>query len=588
MGTQTKQTLKIFWDHARRLGFRPYFLFGGMIVVTLFRDATPLFYKNLVNFLVDHKVGDNIRPALNIITALFVLNICRVLLWRSINFVNNYFQSRVMADLTKTCYEYLQKHSIGFFNSNFVGSLVTKVKRYERAFEQLSDQFMFNLGRSVTEMGIIVGVLLYLYWPIGLLLLAWCLTYVLFAFFYSFYKLKYDIKRAQADTKTTAQLADTITNNFNIKIFANYKKEYQRFADVIEKQFRLRKKSWDIGTLGEIFQGLYMICAEFAFVYLALQWWNQGFLTIGDVVLVQAYLIRIFDQLWDTGKNIRAIYEALADANEMTEMLLEPHEVQDSLNAKKLKVNEGKIEIRRVTFGYEEQQKSKEEILRDFDLEIKAGERIALVGASGGGKSTIVKLLLRFFDIQKGSILIDGQNIAKVTQDSLRASIGFVPQEPILFHRTLLDNIRYARPEATDEEVYEAARVAHCHEFISHFPEGYQTYVGERGVKLSGGERQRVAIARAILKNAPILILDEATSSLDSESEMYIQDALSKLMKGKTTLVVAHRLSTIMQMDRILVINNGQVVEEGKHEELVKAKQGIYQKLWQIQAGGFA
>jgi ATP-binding cassette subfamily B protein len=331
-----------------------------------------------------------------------------------------------------------------------------------------------------------------------------------------------------------------------------------------------------------------MICAEFAFVYLALQWWNQGILTIGDVVLVQAYLIRIFDQLWDTGKNIRAIYEALADANEMTEMLLQPHEVQDAVNAKKLKVKEGKIQIQKVTFGYEEQQANGEEILKGFDLEIKAGERIALVGASGGGKSTIVKLLLRFFDIQDGSILIDGQNIAKVTQDSLRDNIGFVPQEPILFHRTLMDNIRYARPEASDEEVYKAAKVAHCHEFISHFPEGYQTYVGERGVKLSGGERQRVAIARAILKNAPILILDEATSSLDSESEMYIQDALSKLMKGKTTLVVAHRLSTIMQMDRILVINGGKVVEEGKHEELVKAKQGIYQKLWQIQAGGFA
>lgn len=585
MKTQTAQTIKIFWQHSKRLGVQPYVLFFGMVFVTILRVLNPLFYKHLVNFLAANNVSAGIGPAVKIITIILLVNIFRVTVWRIVNFVNNNFQSRVMADLARSCYEYLQKHSLGFFNSNFVGSLVTKVKRYERSFEQLSDQFMFNMGRALVEICVIVVILFLTYPPIAYLVLGWAVVYVLYTYFFARFKLPYDMRRADADTRTTAQLADTITNNFNIKIFSNYKKEFQRYKDVLENQFLLRRKSWHLGTIGEVFQGFYMIVAEFAFVYLALQWWNQGLITIGDVVLIQAYLLRIFDQLWDTGKNIRTIYESLADADEMTEILMTPHEVQDIPNAKALKVNGAKIEIKDVTFSYDNEN---EKVLKNFNLTIKPGERIALVGASGGGKSTIVKLLLRFFDLKEGSILVDGQDIAKVTQDSLRASIGFVSQDPILFHRTLLENIRYGNPKAPEDEVIAASKAAHCHEFISSLPEGYETFVGERGVKLSGGERQRVAIARALLKNAPILILDEATSSLDSESESYIQDALKNLMKGKTTLVVAHRLSTIMQMDRILVIDDGTIIEEGKHEELIKAKQGIYQKLWQIQAGGFS
>ena len=534
--------------------------------------------------LSQERMPEIATQALRLVVFIFVINLFQTAIRRASNFVNNYFQPKVMFDLTNTCYRYLQQHSLGFFNSSFVGSLVTKVRRYERSFEQIADQITFDLGRSLLDAIMILAVLLWQYRTFGLIVLAWCSVYVVFAYVYSIYKLPYDIKRAAADTQTTAQLADSITNNVNIKLFASYKTEYDRFGEVTDSQFRLRKKSWDLGTIGDTIQAVMMIVLELLIIYLAVSYWQEGALNVGDIALLQAYLANIFDKFWNTGKNIRNIYEALADGNEMTQILNTPHEIQDDLKAKILDVKNGTIEFKDVTFTYP----NGVNVFKHFNLHITPGERIAFIGPSGGGKSTITKLLFRFHNLDRGKILVDEQNIAKVTQNSLRSAFAFVPQEPILFHRSLLDNIRYAKPEASEEEVIRAAKLAHAHEFISSFPQGYESLVGERGIKLSGGERQRVAIARAILKDAKILVLDEATSSLDSQSELYIQDALKELMKGRTTLVIAHRLSTIMQMDRIVVIENGEIIEEGKHKELLKAKQGLYQKLWEIQAGGFA
>ena len=305
-------------------------------------------------------------------------------------------------------------------------------------------------------------------------------------------------------------------------------------------------------------------------------------LTVGDFVLIQAYLLTTFDRLISINRELRRFFDAFADSSEMAYILELPHGVQDARGARPLIVSEGAIAFTKVRFGFHPGKL----VLSDFNLSIAGGERVALVGPSGAGKSTVTKLLLRFFDIGEGSIAIDGQDISKVTQKSLRDAVSFVPQEPILFHRSLMENIRYGKRDATDDEVIAAAKKAHCHEFISGLPEGYGTYVGERGVKLSGGERQRVAIARAILKNSPILILDEATSSLDSESEAFIQDALEVLMKDKTVVVIAHRLSTIMKMDRIVVVEGGRVVADGSHKELLEGG-GLYHKLWSIQAGGF-
>jgi len=354
------------------------------------------------------------------------------------------------------------------------------------------------------------------------------------------------------------------------------------FRNAAEKFRKLQTFTWRINELNWGIQGLLFALLEVGIMYYALQLWKQGLLTIGDFALIQGFIAILFNQLWDIGRNIRDAYEAYADAKEMVEVLEEPHEIRDLKRAKKLKIRRGKIEFKDIDFAYPHSNN----VFSNFSLTIKPNERVAFVGYSGVGKSTITSLLFRFFDIQRGQILIDGQNTKRVTQESLRQSIAMVPQEAILFHRSILENIRYGKRDATDEDVIDAAKKAHCHDFILSLPNGYDTLVGERGIKLSGGERQRIAIARAILKDAPILVLDEATSSLDSESESLIQDALERLMKGRTTIVIAHRLSTILKMDRIVVLENGQVIDEGSHAQLSK-KRGIYKKLWDIQVGGF-
>jgi ATP-binding cassette subfamily B protein len=418
---------------------------------------------------------------------------------------------------------------------------------------------------------------------LGIIILVWTTVFLIINWFLAQYKLKYDILYSEADSKASGFLADTITNNVNVKLFNGFERELDDFNRLTEKVKKLRKIKWYLESTFEAIQGFLMIVLEIGMFYVAVILWRKGIITVGDFVLIQAYVLNIFNQVWGFGRTVRFIYESLADAEEMTVTLNTPHEIEDIKNAKQLKVTEGVVAFENVSFYYHETRK----IFENLNFNIERNQKIALVGPSGSGKSTIIKLLLRMHDISAGKISVDGQNISKVTQDSLWKNISLVPQDPILFHRSLLENIRYGKPEATEEEVRQAARLAHCDEFISAFPEKYETHVGERGVKLSGGERQRVAIARAILRNAPILVLDEATSSLDSESESLIQDALNNLMKNKTVIVIAHRLSTIMKMDRIIVLESGKIVEEGTHEELVKKPKGLYKKLWKFQAGGF-
>lgn len=584
MKNNTKQTLKIYWQHAVKYPWLFLICIIADILASLSTVIIPLYFREFFDVLsIGAKNASAVNELIRILVFIGLFLFLEFFFWRIAAWVNIPLETKVMANLSRTCFNYMHKHSFAYFNNNFVGSLVKRVNWFIRAFESLADKIVFNLLPTLTILIFAISVLIIKNFTLGMIMLSWFVIFMVVNALLTNYKLKFDIARSNAESESTAILADTVTNQTNVKLFCGYEREVSLFSSVIEKVRKLRLTAWNIDWLIHGTQGFLMLVLQVGLFYFAIKLWQNGLFTVGDFVLLQTYVLLIFDRIWNLGQVIRHLYQDLADAEEMTVILLTPHEIQDIKNAKDLIITAGEIEFRNVTFSYNQTR----EIINKFNLIVKPKEKLGVVGPSGSGKTTMIKLILRMYELTAGKILIDGQNIAKVKQESLWANASMVPQDPILFHRTLMENIRYGKPNATDEEVYDAARLAHCHEFIYEFPDGYNTYVGERGMKLSGGERQRVAIARAILRNAPILILDEATSSLDSESERLIQDALDNLMRDKTVIVIAHRLSTIMKMDRIVVIDGGQIVEEGTHQKLLRRRDGVYKKLWNLQAGGF-
>lgn len=584
MNNHTGLTLKIYWQHIKEYPWSGIITILATILASACSVVVTWYFKIFFDLLSLGTQAGQAASAL-VVALLWAAGweFTGWIFWRFSTFFASYFQAGVIADLSNTCFKYLHRHSFAFFNNNFVGSLVKRVNRFTRAFEDISDRMVYDVLQLLVKVVLILFVVFYRNLYLGFGLVVWIIVFLAVNWLFVRYKLPYDIKRSEADSNVSAILADTFTNQVNVKLFNGYEREVGYFGLAVKKLRSLRLLTWNFNNFFEAVQGFLTIVLEFGLFFAALHFWRKGLLTIGDFVLVQTYLVVIVIQIWNFGRVIQRVYESLAEAEEMTVMLNIPWEVKDVVSAQPLVVTQGRIEFQAVSFYYH----STRSIFKDFSLAVAPKEKIALVGPSGAGKSTITKLILRLYDVSQGKILIDGQDITRVSAESLWQNVGLVPQDPILFHRSLLENIRYGRPEATDEEIFQAAKLAHCHEFISEFPDGYNTFVGERGVKLSGGERQRVAIARAILRNAPILVLDEATSSLDSESEHLIQDALRNLMSNKTVVVVAHRLSTIMFMDRIVVIEEGKIVEEGTHQQLLKKRSGLYKKLWQLQAGGF-
>lgn len=583
MTTNVKQVLKVYWREVRNYKPLVFLMFIALGAATVIDLIIPIYYKNFFNFLTAPTAqSSTVQNLIKTLLLILAFNGAGWLIYRFTTFANDYFQPRIMADLIQRAYSYLQGHSYNFFTNRFVGALVRRVTKLPRAFEVFADRVYWNLfPLAIRVIGAVIVLFLFNH-TIAYILLAWTFFFIAINYFFALWKLKYDTRRSEKDTETTATLADALTNQTNIQLFNGHQFEFAKFRKVDEELRALQKFTWNLGSIIEAVQAGLFVTVEFILMYLAIKFWQEGRLTIGDFVLIQSYLLGLIGRLWDVGRHIRDLYESFADAKEIVEIMNTPHDIKDVPQAKPLQISDGKIEFADVSFSFNRTRK----VLQDINLTIKPGEKLALIGPSGAGKTSMVKLLFRLYDADRGKILIDGQKINKVTQESLRAQLGLVPQEPILFHRTIMENIRYGRRSATDEEVIAAANLAHCDEFIQELPAQYNTYVGERGIKLSGGERQRVAIARAILKNAPILVLDEATSSLDSHSEGLIQDALRKLMKGKTVIAIAHRLSTIRQMDRIIVLDKGKIIDEGDHEKLIK-KNGLYKHLWELQAGGF-
>ena len=590
MSSDKKRTARV-WPVLRAYGkaalVYPKSLSAALIATVGIEAAAviaPLYLRQFINLLSGG------TPSPGTVQALFFV----LVIFAAINFVGwigqrvrmltvGRMEAKVMADLYENAFNYLLGHAHEFFISNFTGTLTRRVTRYARSFEQVLDNLLLNFFPAFVFAIGVIGVLSARSILLGAGLFVWTVTFVYIQFRMVLWRQPLRSARTEEDSKVTGFLSDTVLNQSTITTFAAGPYEKMRFRNAVARWYAATRRAWDADAWVYGVQGLFAIGIEVALLAGAVLLWEQGIVTVGDFVLIQIYILGLMNRIWGIGRNMRQLYDAFADATEMLDILETPHAIQDIANAKPLQVGEGAIVFEHVHFEYHDNQA----VLLDFNLAIPPHEKVALVGSSGAGKSTITKLLLRLYDVTSGTIRIDGQNIAGVAQESLRAAIAFVPQEPMLFHRSLMDNIRYGRQDATDEEVFEAARQAHCDEFIGRYPERFETMVGERGVKLSGGERQRVAIARAILKNAPILVLDEATSSLDSESEALIQDAFTRLMQGKTVITIAHRLSTIMKMDRIIVMEAGAVVLSGSHKELLAQESNLYKKLWEIQAGGF-
>jgi ATP-binding cassette subfamily B protein len=470
-----------------------------------------------------------------------------------------------------------------FFADNFAGALVTRANRFARAYEVFTFVTFVDMLGLVTSVIAALLVMCFLSPAIGIAVTLLWLTSIVLVVYLAVRRIPVRRKAVAHESIQTGELADIITNAITVKTFAREANEQSRYHKVNITRQNLFIRSWRTAAANGFVINLLCSALQLT-VFIGGIWAIQkGELSIALFLLFQVYILRIIDSVMKTSVTMRHYEGAFGDASEMIDLFDQEPTILDADQPEQSRISSGEISLQNLTFSY---TSDSNELLKNFNLKIAPGEKVGLVGPSGGGKTTITKLLLRFADVQDGAILIDGQDIRSIKQDDLHQAISFVPQEPLLFHRSIKENIGYGDPNASDAEIIAAAKKAHADEFITSLPHGYDTLVGERGIKLSGGQRQRVALARAMLKKAPILVLDEATSALDSESEHYIQESLWKLMEGKTAIVIAHRLSTIQKMNRIVVLDDGKIIEEGSHKELLE-KNGMYAKLWAHQSGGF-
>lgn len=485
---------------------------------------------------------------------------------------------RVRVDL----YHYLQYHSQRFFSSHFSGSLSNRISEVSMSVNHALWTILFDFWPVLVTF----SFSLYLLWGahsgIGMFLGGWILFYVLVSYLLAQKSREYSKNYAEARSTVSGKIVDAVTNIMNTKLFTRLDYERKHLHSYLDYEVNMARKTFWFMERMRWFQFVASLSLQVAMIIYGLKVWQRGEITVGAFSMIASLSLLIINDARGLSRRFLEFFEYLGNIADGVRIMIVSHDIVDSPSAKKIQVPQGQIVFKDVGFSYTEGKK----VFENLNVEIKAGQKVGLVGFSGSGKSTFLNLILRFYDLNQGKILIDGTEIDSVTQDSLRAHVSVIPQEPMLFHRSLMENIRYGRIDASDEEVIQASRAAHAHDFILEKPDQYKALVGERGVKLSGGQRQRIAIARAFLKNAPILLMDEATSSLDSFTEKLIQKSLKNLMKDRTVLVIAHRLSTISQLDRIIVFHEGKIIEDGNHDVLIQLG-GHYAKMWNMQAGGF-
>lgn len=484
--------------------------------------------------------------------------------------------------VTRSLYAYLQHHSHRYLSSSFAGALAHRIGETSMGVTQTMAMLINDFMPVLIVFGVSTVLLYHAHPQLAALVGIWAVFFISISFWLAARCRPYALNAAAARSETTGRIVDSVTNLSSSRLFARLGFERRYLNEQLWRELKeVRKSNWYSERV-RWFQFISAAILKIGTLYYSLSLWSQGAIAAADFVVATSLSLLIITEARNLSRRFLEFFEHIGNVSNGVYTIVRPHEIIDHPNAIVPSITQGRIEFDRVHFSYS----SGKTVFSNLSVTIQPGERVGLVGFSGSGKSTFVNLILRLFDPQAGQIKIDGIDIRDMAQNALHAQISLIPQDPSLFHRTLLENIRYGRLEASDEEVIEAAHKAHAHEFIVRTKEGYDSLVGERGVKLSGGQRQRIAIARVILKDAPILILDEATSSLDSITERTIQDTLDSAMQGKTVIVVAHRLSTIAHLDRILVFDQGHIIEDGTHVELL-SRRGAYYRLWQMQAGGF-
>ena len=581
----SKEIFRLFWKtsepykHRRNLA-----IFFAMLtlVVTIF--VGPLIIAQLLSIIQHNQLHDS--KNLWALIALYSVSglWSSVIGWRLVLYLAWTFETAMQRDLYAQCFSKLTNQTLFFHSNKFGGSLVSQTNKLVGAVESFWDTIIWSVLPLVVSLVGSIIVLSTLLWQYALFLLIFSIVFSIVVYYGSKPIAKLTKKEAKASNKLNGQLADVISNVLAVKSSGAEAMEQKFFTKTVnswrDSSLDVMRRSLKVSTIYSSINMVIKIGAIAFAVYAA----QNDLVSVASVYLIITYTGSVAHELRNMNGIMRNYNRIIGNANDMVEILQTPTTLIDKSDLK-LKVTNGEISMDKITFTHDEGQG--DTLFHDFSLDIKPGEKIGLVGASGSGKTTLTKLLLHFADIDSGKITIDGQDISEVTQASLRAKIAYVPQEPLLFHRSVRENIAYGRPDATDAEIEEAAKKAGAYNFIVGLKDGFDTMVGERGIKLSGGQRQRVAIARAILKDAPILVLDEATSALDSESEALIQKSLKTLMENRTSIVIAHRLSTIAKLDRIIVLKNGKIVEDGSHDELINKKRGVYAKLWARQSGGF-
>lgn len=489
---------------------------------------------------------------------------------------------RLQADIRMTMFDHIQKHSPHYFNERFAGSLSNKITDMTSQVETLLVQLYWPIFPSIVTAFLGALFLWFIHPLLSLVLSLWIIIHLTISILFSKTCDRYEHKHGTARSTLVGKIVDSLSNYLAVNLFYRFAYEKKRLGPFQQEEEATNMIARQyVEKMRAVSSFFYATLCFIGINGLAIYLWLDSQITTGEVAQSFGTMWNIALIMWAVGGALPLFFQSFGLAKQAYTVMLEREDLGDKPDAKPLQVQAGEIVFDNVSFHY-----GKKKLFSDKYAHIRGGEKVGLVGFTGAGKSSFINLILRLFPVSSGRILIDGQNIADVTLESLRRHIALIPQDPVLFHRTLSENIAYGKPEATDAEIRAAAELAHCDAFIRHIPDGYEATVGERGAKLSGGEKQRIAIARAILVNAPILILDEATSSLDSVTEKYIQESLEKLMQNRTTLVVAHRLSTLSRMDRILVFEHGKIVEEGSHAALME-RSGLYAKLWNMQVGGF-